>query len=170
MVILHHPTGLSDAAEHKQMHALLTATAKYSRLVLTPNHDPGRDGVMAALADHNINAVSHLPRLAFLGVLKRAAVLAGNSSAGLIEASAVRPGGVPVVNVGDRQAGRERPGNVIDCQPTARAIRAAVRQAVSHPPRCYRNPFGRGDAGQSISKLLLSIDLQSIPIHKQNRY
>ena len=38
-------------------------------------------------------------------------VLVGNSSSGIIEAATF---GIPVVNIGDRQAGRERNGNVVD--------------------------------------------------------
>ena len=40
-----------------------------------------------------------------------ASVLVGNSSSGIIEAASFH---IPVVNIGTRQAGRERASNVID--------------------------------------------------------
>jgi predicted GH43/DUF377 family glycosyl hydrolase len=54
----------------------------------------------------------HLPRHIFLSMLKGCQAIVGNSSAGLIEAAIL---GVPCVNIGPRQNGREKPGNVIDC-------------------------------------------------------
>jgi hypothetical protein len=78
----------------------------------------------------------HLPRHLFIGLLKRirglpGAMLVGNSSAGLIEAAAI---GIPVVNVGRRQAGRERAPHAIDVpEPTEAALQRAIRRDEGRP-------------------------------------
>lgn len=88
-------------------------------LYLSPNHDPGNEEIRAALtnatAHFGTRMVDHLPREKFIALLKWLAknegILIGNSSAGLIEAAAL---GVRVLNLGPRQAGRERTGRFVD--------------------------------------------------------
>jgi UDP-hydrolysing UDP-N-acetyl-D-glucosamine 2-epimerase len=166
VVVMHHPVGSSDSDERRMMDAILCATAKQQRVVMAPNHDSGRNGIMRAIASHGIQPITHLPRAQFLGLLKRCDMLLGNSSAGLIEASAVMPGGVKVINIGTRQGGRERPGNVIDCDADERAIRAAMRK----PQRRCRHPYGKGDAPEQMAEILATIDLKAVPVRKCNSY
>ena len=120
LIVLQHPIGERDEREAQWMLATLRATAQMDRLVLAPNHDPGRDGIMRALRDEGIEPVSHLPRAQFLAKLKAARAIVGNSSAGLIEAAALR---TACVNVGPRQAGRERPRHVVDCEYSRRCMK-----------------------------------------------
>lgn len=173
-VVLMHPAGLGPQEEEDfTLAAIVTArrtveaTANVAPplLLLAPNLDPGRAHVMAALRyahrKRGWPLVDHLPRTEFLALLARLArdggVLVGNSSAGLIEAAAL---GVPVVNVGPRQAGRERAGNVIDLRGTsARAISEAVRGVRARVGRAPReHPYGDGRAGERIAEVLSSVD------------
>jgi len=125
-VLLLHPSGFADVeAERSLCQSVVDACAGVfgdAVLALSPNHDAGREVIVqeldSAAARHRWSRADHLPRPVFIGLLKRLAhigfassggrlgVLVGNSSAGLIEASALRVG---VVNVGPRQDGRERP-------------------------------------------------------------
>ena len=66
--------------------------------------------------------VVHLSREQFATAMRYCAVMAGNSSAGIIEAASF---GTPVVNVGERQNLRERNRNVNDCGNDEQAIRQA---------------------------------------------
>ena len=73
----------------------------------------------------------------------------GNSSSGLIEAPAV---GLPVVNVGDRQAGRDRGPNVIDVPADPDAVADALRRALDAglprgAPAAARERLADGRAG-----------------------
>ena len=54
----------------------------------------------------------HLGSLDYFNLLINANCLIGNSSSGLTEAAILN---VPVVNIGDRQLGRHKEGNVHDC-------------------------------------------------------
>ncbi len=169
VVMLLHPSGLSDEAERRaarnMTEAVASALSGAGALALAPNHDPGRESIAAEIADasrrRGWTTLDHLPRPRFLALLKRLAridggALVGNSSAGLIECAAL---GLPVVNIGTRQAGRERPANVIDArddrvEEILRALdraRALDRSAPSHP-------YGDGHAGTRIAHALASID------------
>ncbi|MCE7871989.1 UDP-N-acetylglucosamine 2-epimerase (hydrolyzing) [bacterium CPR1] len=64
----------------------------------------------------------------YFSLMHWARAMVGNSSSGIIEAPSV---GLPVVNIGERQAGRVRGANVIDCGPDAAAIAAALQVALS---------------------------------------
>ena len=86
----------------------------FERIVIVyPNNDPGSDGIAScwdALKHDERHIVRRdIPRPLFLGLLRDAAVLAGNSSSGIIEAASF---GTPVLDIGHRQMGRERGENV----------------------------------------------------------
>ncbi len=170
VIVMHHPVGASDETERRWMDAILKATAKDNRLVMSPNHDPGRAGIMRAIADHGVKPVDHLPRKRFLSLLAGAGVLVGNSSAGLIEAAVL---GTAAVNLGTRQAGRERPRLVVDAPSyAAETIRRSVRDAGSLQAgtRKAKHPYGDGRAGERIAQLLATIKLDSVPPRKRNAY
>ena len=77
--------------------------------------------------------------------------MAGNSSSGIIEAASFR---LPVVNIGNRQHGRVRGANVIDCEPDRASISAALSRALDPAFRAalrsLRNPYGDGSAADRI--------------------
>ena len=100
-------------------------------------------------------------------MLKGAAVIVGNSSAGLIEAAALR---TPCVNVGPRQGGRQRPANVVDCDYGRANVEAAIRRALDLDLRSNRHPYGSGRTGPAVAELFAAVDLDAIPIRKRNRY
>lgn len=164
IVILHHPCGLTEAQERSHAAAIVefAAAARKRTLVLAPNFDPRRDAVLevlrTAVSKNGWQFLDHLPREAFVGLLKRLAtcsgLLIGNSSAGLIEAAAVN---CRVVNVGPRQSGRESPGNVVHVpSPSSGAI---VRALESHRmPLRAEHPYGDGQTGPRIAGVLASTD------------
>ncbi len=167
-VVLHHPTGLDDAVEFETMSAILAATDaafEGNILVGAPNHDPGRAAVLRAIGQRRI--LPHLPRQRFIGLLRRARVLVGDSSAGLIEAAAL---GLPVVNIGPRQAGRERGDNAIDVPAlSANAVGQAIEEARRLKPGTS-HPYGHGRAGQRIAAVLVRLQESPPSIRKCNAY
>jgi len=167
LLVLQHPIGAADAQERDWMLATLAATADHPRMVLLPNADPGRDGVLAAIETLREPVVEHLPRPAFLRILAAAHAIVGNSSAALIEAAVLR---VPAVNVGPRQGGRQRPSNVVDCDYGEQSVRNALAKARRKQRGRIRHPYGPGGAGVAIAELLATIDLADVPLRKQNSY
>lgn len=169
ILFLLHPIGRSDEREELAAAEILAAVSGRRTLALHPNHDPGRAGILRAIENARIPTRGHLPRAAFVGLLKRLAasrgVLVGNSSAGLIEAAALR---CPAVDVGPRQAGRERVGNVVAVAREARdEVAPAVARAQALDLSDLRHPYGDGRAGERIAGILASCD----PVRrKRNTY
>ncbi len=168
VLLLHHPTGLSDDLEHAWMAALLRAVeeSRTPHLILAPNHDPGRPALLRALGART--TLPSLPRERFIALLRRAAAIVGNSSAGLIEAAALA---IPAVNLGPRQAGRERPATVIDvAEPDSAAIAEAIAHALRRSPSRPDHPYGDGRTGPRIADLLASLPLSEAPPRKRLAY
>jgi len=170
-VILLHPDGRA-ARELNSMAigaVMLAWSLRTVPLVLAPNSDPGREHITGAydriegsspLAPSLLVRRDHLPRPAFVGLLKRlarqrpAGLLIGNSSAGLIEAAAL---GLTCVNIGPRQNGRERADNVIDMpKPTGDALAAVsdLLRAANFAGPAPSTQFGDGRAAARIARLL----------------
>ncbi|MBK7406499.1 MAG: UDP-N-acetylglucosamine 2-epimerase (hydrolyzing) [Phycisphaerales bacterium] len=164
-VVLLHPIGRHAEEEEAAAGAVLEGAASVGPvLALAPNHDPGRAGIERAIAlaaeRGAVTQSGHLERSRFVGLLRRLSsnrgVLVGNSSAGLIEAACL---GVPAVNVGSRQAGRERAGNVLDVErESADAVAAAVRRAVAMNLAGMPHPYGDGRAGERAAAALAAVD------------
>lgn len=162
VVFLMHPVGRHAEEEEAGAAAVLAGLRGRRVLALAPNFDPGRPGIVRAISGAGVRSVEHLPRAKFVGLLKRLAgaggVMVGNSSAGLIEAAAL---GLGVVNVGDRQAGRERGPNVVEVpQPSPEAVARAVAQAASRvgAGAGEGHPYGDGHAGERIAQALAEVD------------
>jgi UDP-hydrolysing UDP-N-acetyl-D-glucosamine 2-epimerase len=128
-------------------------------VVTLPNADPGGDAARALLAaaarGERRRAVPALGERLYWGLLRVADALLGNSSSALLEAPAA---GLPAVNVGDRQKGRLRGGNVVDVPAdagaVARGLRRALDSAFRDEARRAPSPFGRGDSAPRIVEIL----------------
>lgn len=167
LVILQHPVGQSDKEEERAMRATLAVAMDYPCVVMAPNADPGSAGIRRAIERSRLSMVEHLPRPEFLDLLTSAGAIVGNSSAGLIEAAALR---LPCVNIGPRQNGREKPANVIDADYGETVVRRAIQRALKLDLRRMRHPYGDGRTGTRIAKLLASIDLDAISLRKRNTF
>jgi GDP/UDP-N,N'-diacetylbacillosamine 2-epimerase (hydrolysing) len=161
-VIVLHPTGTVDAEEFDRAEMVHRAAMKigFDQIsVIASNNDPGSAGIgrywNAGLPGVVVHA--NVDRPAFLGMIRDAAVLIGNSSSGIIEAASF---GTPVVDVGDRQAGRERSGNVVHVPFNPRAIQHALATIWNHGrPRRWKgsNVYGGNRAGEKIAGKLAAL-------------
>lgn len=122
-------------------------------VVIDPNNDPGAAGIMRAWREAGCIRATHLDRSRFLGLLRDAALLAGNSSAGIIEAAGFR---TPVIDIGPRQLGRECAKDVRHVDYSG--VRGAAARIWNHgwPRRSRgRNPYHtNGRAGAAIAEIL----------------
>ena len=97
-------------------------------------------------------------------LIKNCDCLLGNSSSGLREGSFM---GVPVVNIGTRQTGREKCINVIDANYNKAEIEAAVRKQLEHGSYKPDHLYGDGTAGKQITEVLAT---NEIDINKRLTY
>lgn len=170
-LIVQHPIGRSAAEECAVMSRILKAAnaAGLCGMVVAPNSDRGHSGIRSAI-DQFIKAqsrfssssrvrweeVTSLPRDEYLNRLLDVQVLIGNSSSGMIEAGVA---GTAVINIGDRQRGREHDaGHVIHCGESAAAITSAIGRACAMKRnRLIRSNYGNEPAGPKIADALASI-------------
>jgi GDP/UDP-N,N'-diacetylbacillosamine 2-epimerase (hydrolysing) len=155
-----HPIDASEKLEHRRAANMIAAirSAGVPRIVaIYPNNDPGSPGIVRVwerAKSDDFKSLRNLPRELFLGLLRDAAMLVGNSSSGIIEAASF---GTPVVDVGDRQLGRERRADVRHVTYDRAAIAAAVKTIWNHgrPRRAKRaNPYGGAGTGRKIAAIL----------------
>jgi UDP-hydrolysing UDP-N-acetyl-D-glucosamine 2-epimerase len=174
VVVLFHPETLSPLPAEQQVHTLLDglSVANVQILILGTNADVGHERFRTALTmyaeSHAARYVPHLPQREFWSCLTYAQALVGNSSAGILEAASFR---LPVINVGERQAGRVRPANVLDVPLESGAIRAAIAQMLSDRSRWMPsdlvNPYGDGRASERIVQVLENLSPRERLLKKQ---
>jgi UDP-hydrolysing UDP-N-acetyl-D-glucosamine 2-epimerase len=153
-----HPVSADETLEERHAQTLIAATrdAGVDQIVaIYPNNDPGAAGILRAWRHAPAIVRPNVPRELFLGLLRDAAVLVGNSSSGIIEAGSFA---TAVVDVGPRQLGRECRHDVRHVSYSHGAIHRAVAQIWNHGrPRRTRisNPYAaHGDAGRRIADIL----------------
>ncbi len=176
LVVL-HPAGLGPEHDRRQTVALVGALEGEQTLWLHPNFDAGRETILEALAEHDhrprLHTRAHLPHARFRALVRRLAldggVMLGNSSSGLIDAAIL---GLPAVDVGPRQAGRERPGSVVHTEGlTVEAVEAAVGEALSLDRSGFRHPYGEEPAGPRIAAALAARDARDASLlRKRNAF
>jgi GDP/UDP-N,N'-diacetylbacillosamine 2-epimerase (hydrolysing) len=108
----------------------------------------------------------------FWGLMARAAVLVGNSSAGLIETPYFP---IPAINLGERQKGRLHAENVIHAEFGKKNVSAALTRALDDHAfaatvaKCSR-PFGDGQAYRRIVNRLKHVELDERLLNKTMTY
>jgi UDP-N-acetylglucosamine 2-epimerase (non-hydrolysing)/GDP/UDP-N,N'-diacetylbacillosamine 2-epimerase (hydrolysing) len=171
-LVTYHPATASGEDPGRPMRALFDALDGFpeSRILITKaNADAGGrvinrmiDGYAAARPG-SVKAAASLGTRRYVGALRAAAVVVGNSSSGIIEAPAL---GRPTVNLGDRQAGRLRAASIIDCREEPGAIKAAIATALTPAFQAQaaqaEPPYGRGGATEAIHRVLRTIPLDGL--------
>lgn len=167
-VVTYHPvTGSHMEAAKEEITNVLEAllAAGLFAVITMPNADAGGDiitkEILKYTARYGERMIFHksLGRRRYLGLMKHADLMAGNSSGGILESASFR---LPAVNIGSRQKGRMAPENVIHCPCEKSSIEAALRQGLSRTFRdslqnC-KNPYGDGKAAQRILSVIRETD------------
>ncbi len=166
LVVLQHPVTTEYGQGFAQIGETLNAVSKIGMQVawLWPNVDAGSDDVSKGLRvfrENNKTDYLHFYRNFapedYLRLIKHCACLVGNSSSGLREGVFM---GVPCVNIGTRQHGRERGINVSDVPYEAGKIEAAIRRQIANGPYEESVLFGDGTAGNQIADILAEADFR----------
>ncbi len=160
LVVMQHPVTTEYGAARQ--HIEQTMQAVYDLEIPTfwfwPNVDAGSDGTSNGIRSfresHDLEHIHFFKNMEpndFLKVLKNSLCLVGNSSVGIRECSYL---GIPVVNIGGRQAGRERGENVLDVVYDKISIKKAIEAQMSHGTYGSNAIYGSGNAGLQIANLL----------------
>ena len=168
-LVTYHPETAADAGDPAAQTAALCqaleAVDGVFWLLTGSNADAGGQVCTAMLRDF---AAAHPGRAGFvqslglkryLSAMQYAAVVAGNSSSGVVETPTF---GVPAVNIGRRQAGRIICQNVLCCPATAADIETALRKALTPDfaaqARQTVSPYDGGPTAEKLVGILLNFD------------
>ena len=160
LVALQHPVTTEFGEGLAQVSCTLDAieAVDMPTLWFWPNPDAGSDLVSKGIRQfrehrrgRHVHFIKNMKPEEFLILIMNSACVVGNSSVGIRECSYL---GIPVVNIGGRQRGRERGPNALDVEHSASAIEIAVRQQAAHGPYECSQVYGDGAAGRRIADVL----------------
>lgn len=173
LLITYHPETLTNTQEPvkqtKELIAALKEFSEYQQVITYPGTEVGYLSIIEAWKEYatgrsNVKLYPSLGSRGYLGLMRLAAAVVGNSSSGIIEAPSFH---VPTVNIGDRQKGRIKAASVIDVAGDKESIAAGLnkalkdqefRRGLSNVTNPY-DPYGDGDVSGRIVKVLESIPL-----------
>ena len=168
LLVVQHPVTTEFGTAAVQITETLEALKNFNEqvIVLWSNIDAGSDAYSKVFREyilfssgHNMKIFKHLPTELYVNVLRNASCLMGNSSSGIREACYF---GTPVVNIGSRQAGRERGSNVVDVDHNREEIVKAIEKQINNGKYPAEFVYGDGTAGKKIAEILATIKLPNI--------
>lgn len=168
IIMIQHPVITEIEANAKNIKTTLDAIAQSNiqTLVIYPNADAtGRIMIreIEKRKEKNLKkAFTNVEYKEYIALLKNASAIIGNSSSGIVEAPSF---GLPCINIGPRQNGRDKAENVIDVSHDKSQIIKAIDIALNDrkfKSRCKncKSPYGNGTSGKKIRAVLekLKID------------
>jgi UDP-hydrolysing UDP-N-acetyl-D-glucosamine 2-epimerase len=165
IVVMQHPVTTEYGEANKHINETLTAIHESGipTMWFWPNVDAGSDGTSKGIRafrekyrPSNIHFFKNMLPLDFLKVLVNSRGIIGNSSVAIREAAFL---GVPAVNIGSRQTGRDRGRNVIDVDYNHQEILDAIRKNYEVKQYPSDDVYGSGNAGNRIADLLATAPL-----------
>lgn len=166
VVVMQHPVTTEYELAREHVTETLDVVERLDRPALWfwPNVDAGADGTSSGIRafreqhdPQHLHFFKNMGSVDFLKLLYNSQCLIGNSSVGIRECSYL---GVPVVNIGTRQAGRDRGGNVIDVDYDSAAIAAAIDAHLKNGRYPQSSLYGDGQAGPRIAARLREVELR----------
>lgn len=173
IVVMQHPvtTEFEKSKEHIKETLRAVDELGIPTFWFWPNVDAGSDGTSSGIRQYrelhnpkNIHFFKNMEPQDFLRLIKNSKCLIGNSSVGIRESAFL---GIPVVNIGSRQNGRQRAKSVIDCGYSQQEIKNAIEKHIEHGHYDSEFIYGDGYAGKKIADTLATCELK---FHKTITY
>ncbi len=162
IIVMQHPVTTEFDAARCHVTETLVAVRDIGlpTLWFWPNVDAGSDGTSGGIRAFrerekpaNMTFFKNMVPADFLRLLHNSCGIVGNSSVAIRECAFL---GVPAVNVGNRQAGRERGRNVLDVDYDRDAIKDAIRYHLNNGHLPSEPIYGDGHAGPRIAEVVAS--------------
>lgn len=166
LLVSQHPVTTEYDDSENQINQTLTAVKELGMpaIMLWPNSDAGSDGISKGIRkfrekhpDNKIHFFKNLPMEVYIKLMVKSKCLIGNSSSGIRDGESL---GAGCVNVGTRQAGRERGKNVIDVDYNKDQIIEAIKTHIKNGKYKTSNIYGDGKAGEKIAEVLSSVNVK----------
>ena len=177
LLAVQHPVTEEEALAGIHIRETISALKSVDKktIMIYPNADSGSTAVrneLQKLKGTNITLFRNLPRRDYLGLMRRASVIIGNSSSGILEAPTF---GLATINIGRRQNGRPQATNVINVsnyssKDIERAIYKAMTNEFQAQSKKSKNPYGDGYSSKRIVEILKNISIDSKLLNKEMAY
>lgn len=167
LLVIQHPVSREIDMAPYQIRETLEAVvqSQYQAIIIYPNADSGGRAMIRVINEYhdmpNVRIYPNLPHRDFISLLRQVNVIIGNSSSGIIEAPSF---GLPAINIGTRQTGRERGENVIDAGYDRKEIIECIDRVIHDNEFRERvktgsNPYGDGQTSEKIVNVIASIPI-----------
>lgn len=153
-----HPETVNYELNEKYAEEIIAFLAASEMNVLATM--PNADTFGSVIREKLIKLQQNQPRLflyeslgskGYYSALKYCQCVVGNSSSGIVEAASFKK---YTLNIGDRQKGRERGNNVIECPVEASEIQKKIEFIGALPELDGKNIYGDGNAANSMIEIL----------------
>ena len=166
VLLIQHPVTTESHESKKQILNTIDVIKELDiqALVALPNNDAGSSEIIEEIKKSGLSWYPSLSTEEFVNLYRNIWAIVGNSSSGIHESSTF---GIPAVNIGTRQHGRERADNVIDVSYEKVEIKKGIEKALFDQDfrkkvKGVKNPYGVGDSSKKVVKLLKSVSLEGI--------
>ena len=166
VLLIQHPVTTESHESKKQILNTIDVIKELDiqALVALPNNDAGSSEIIEEIKKSGLSWYPSLSTEEFVNLYRNIWAIVGNSSSGIHESSTF---GIPAVNIGTRQQGRERADNVIDVSYEKVEIKKGIEKALFDQDfrkkvKGVKNPYGVGDSSKKVVKLLKSVSLEGI--------
>jgi UDP-hydrolysing UDP-N-acetyl-D-glucosamine 2-epimerase len=177
-ILAQHPVSAESEKAAKQIEITIKALRKMRMqiLIVYPNADAGGRSMIKVIKRYEnfpgVRSYKSIPHKEYLGLMRFASVLVGNSSSGIIEAPSFK---LAVINIGARQLGREQSMNVINVDHNEQRIKLALKRVLYDKDfkrrlRNCKNPYGDGHAGKRIARILGNAEVGLKLLNKRMTY
>jgi UDP-hydrolysing UDP-N-acetyl-D-glucosamine 2-epimerase len=165
LVVLQHPVTTEYGSGFDQINETLEAikSIRMQTIWLWPNVDAGSDSISKGLRMFRENEkpdyahfYRHFSVEDYARLIANCACLVGNSSSAIREGSFL---GVPAVDIGTRQAHRERAANCINVSYSHKEIEEAIRRQIENGRYPSDTTYGDGTAGEKIAAILAEVNI-----------
>lgn len=178
-IVLFHPVIHEYETIGEQTREIMEAIKELNiqSIVIYPNNDLGSEKIINVIEEYSsklpyIRVFKNLDHELFVSLMHYACVMVGNSSSGIIEAPSF---GLPVINIGSRNRGREHGDNVIFVNAKKEEIIIAIKKALFdkdfiNKVKMKKNPYGDGKTSERIVKILKNIQIDDKFMRKKIMY
>ncbi|ABR56009.1 UDP-N-acetylglucosamine 2-epimerase [Methanococcus aeolicus Nankai-3] len=177
-IIIFHPVIHEYSTIDHQIESIMKAVieTKINTVVIYPNNDLGSKKIIEIIKKYsnfeNIKLFENLEHNIYISLMYHANLMIGNSSSGIIEAPSL---GLPVINVGSRNTGREHGDNVLFVKPVSKEIVEAINKALYdidfiEKVKKKNNPWGDGKTSERLVNILKNTEINEHFMRKRILY
>lgn len=179
LLVVQHPVSIFANKAADEMEETMEALTNLGEqtVLIYPNADPGSKAMINVIERYKkykfIRVYKNLPYILYVSLMANANVMIGNSSSAFVEAPLF---GLPAVNIGIRQDGREQAGNIInvpyDRDSIARVVEGLLKdKKLRKKIKRRKNPYLKYKNGaEEIANVLSKIKINHKLLEKKITY